>query len=184
MYVLWREKGQLYNNACCFAFHLGVSQLGCHNVPNAMEGLNSIAAGRQYQNLCLSGMQPQFCNTAAANTIYCFFFVEKLDQRPKFEVKSMHVRKKSVTSNLPDDGTGTVQVFRVKGFNLEELPEKSHGVFYSGDCYVILYTYLKNGRERHIIYFWLVRTLFKTFLNILIAEVLDCQQEWQSVLMV
>ena len=71
-----------------------------------------------------------------------------------------------------------------KGFNLEELPEKSHGVFYSGDCYVILYTYLKNGRERHIIYFWLVRTLFKTFLNILIAEVLDCQQEWQSVLMV
>ena len=96
----------------------------------------------------------------------------------------MHDRKKSVTSYLPDDGTGTVQAFRVKGFNLEELPEKSHGVFYSGDCYVILYTYLKNGRERHIIYFWLVRTLFKTFLNILIAEVLDCQQEWQSVLMV
>ncbi|XP_020630345.1 villin-1-like [Orbicella faveolata] len=80
---------------------------------------------------------------------------EKLDQRPKFEVKSMHDRRKSVTSSLPDDGTGTVQVYRVKGFKLEELPEKSHGVFYSGDCYVILYTYLKNGRERHIIYFWL-----------------------------
>jgi len=71
----------------------------------------------------------------------------------------MHDRRKSVTSSLPDDGTGTVQVYRVKGFQLEELPEKSHGVFYSGDCYVILYTYLKNGRERHIIYFWLVRTL-------------------------
>jgi len=74
----------------------------------------------------------------------------------------MHDRRKSVTSSLPDDGTGTVQVYRVKGFKLEELPEKSHGVFYSGDCYVILYTYLKNGRERHIIYFWLVSTLFKT----------------------
>lgn len=80
---------------------------------------------------------------------------EKLDQRPKFEVKSMHERRTSVTTSLPDDGTGTVQVYRVKGFNLEELPEKSHGVFYSGDCYVVLYTYLKNGRERHIIYFWL-----------------------------
>lgn len=80
----------------------------------------------------------------------------------------MHYQKKSVTSNLPDDGTGTVQVFRVKAFELEELPKKSHGVFYSGDCYVILYTYLKNGRERHIIYFWLVRTLLKltTFLSV------------------
>ena len=138
-------------------------------------------------NIRISASQACNLNFAIQQLLTLFivlFFVEKLDQRPKFEVKSMHVRKKSVTSNLPDDGTGTVQVFRVKGFNLEELPEKSHGVFYSGDCYVILYTYLKNGRERHIIYFWLVRTLFKTFLNILIAEVLDCQQEWQSVLMV
>lgn len=68
----------------------------------------------------------------------------------------MHERRASVTSSLPDDGTGMVQVYRVKGFQLEELPPKSHGVFYSGDCYVILYTYLKNSRDRHIIYFWLV----------------------------
>ncbi|XP_078344525.1 advillin-like [Oculina patagonica] len=80
---------------------------------------------------------------------------EQLDQRPKFEVKSMHERRASMTSTLPDDGTGTVQVYRVKGFELEQVPAKSQGVFYSGDCYVILYTYLKNNRERHIIYFWL-----------------------------
>lgn len=80
---------------------------------------------------------------------------EQLDQRPKFEVRSMHDRKASVTSTLPDDGTGTVQVWRIKDFELEEVPPKSHGVFYSGDCYVILYTYLKNNREKHIIYFWL-----------------------------
>ena len=71
----------------------------------------------------------------------------------------MHDRKASVTSTLPDDGTGTVQVWRIKGFELEEVPPKSHGVFYSGDCYVILYTYLKNNREKHIIYFWLVSVI-------------------------
>lgn len=64
-----------------------------------------------------------------------------------------------MTSTLPDDGTGTVQVWRIKGFELEEVPPKSHGVFYSGDCYVILYTYLKNNREKHIIYFWLVSVI-------------------------
>ena len=74
-------------------------------------------------------------------------------------MRSMHDRKASVTSTLPDDGTGTVQVWRIKGFELEEVPPKSHGVFYSGDCYVILYTYLKNNREKHIIYFWLVSVI-------------------------
>ena len=71
----------------------------------------------------------------------------------------MHERRVSVTSTLPDDGSGTVRVYRVKGFQLEEIREQSHGVFYSGDCYVIEYTYLKNNRERHIIYFWLVSNL-------------------------
>lgn len=81
---------------------------------------------------------------------------EKLDQRPKFEVKSMHDRRVSVTNNnLPDDGTGSVKVWRVKSFTLEEVAQKHHGVFYSGDSYVILYTYLKNSKEYHIIYFWL-----------------------------
>ena len=83
--------------------------------------------------------------------------VEKLDQRPKFEVKSMHDRRVSVTNNnFPDDGTGSVKVWRVKSFTLEEVAQKYHGVFYSGDSYVILYTYLKNSKEYHIIYFWLV----------------------------
>ena len=88
---------------------------------------------------------------------FFFIWLEKLDQRPKFEVKSMHDRRVSVTSALPDDGSGSVEVKRVKGFELETVPKSSHGVFYSGDSYVILYTYLKNTKEHHIIYFWLVR---------------------------
>lgn len=81
---------------------------------------------------------------------------EKLDQRPKFEVKSMHERRVSVTNNsLPDDGSGTVKVWRIEDFERRDVPEDNHGVFYSGDCYVILYTYLKNSKEYRIIYFWL-----------------------------
>ena len=81
-------------------------------------------------------------------------------------------RKTSVSSSSgnPDDGSGSKQVWRVKSFELVTVPEESHGVFYSGDCYVVLYTYLKNTKEYHIVYFWLVSQCFLFLL------------EWFSVL--
>ena len=81
-------------------------------------------------------------------------------------------RKTSVSSSSgnPDDGSGSKQVWRVKSFELVPVREESHGVFYSGDCYVVLYTYLKNTKEYHIVYFWLVSQCFLFLL------------EWFSVL--
>ena len=76
-------------------------------------------------------------------------------------------RKTSVSSSggNPDDGSGSKQVWRVKSFELVPVPEESHGVFYSGDCYVVLYTYLKNTKEYHIVYFWLVSQYFLFLLS-------------------
>ena len=37
-----------------------------------------------------------------------------------------------------------------------ELEKRYYGEFYGGDSYVIHYTYLINGKEEHIIYYWLV----------------------------
>ena len=76
----------------------------------------------------------------------------------------------SSSSGNPDDGSGSKQVWRVKSFELVPVREESHGVFYSGDCYVVLYTYLKNTKEYHIVYFWLVSQCFLFLL------------EWFSVL--
>ena len=57
---------------------------------------------------------------------------------------------------MVDDGKGTKEVYRVENFDLVSVPKEDHGKFYSGDCYVILYTYKVNNRDKHIIYFWLV----------------------------
>jgi hypothetical protein len=57
---------------------------------------------------------------------------------------------------MVDDGKGTKEVYRVENFDLVSVPKEDHGQFYSGDCYVILYTYKVNNRDKHIIYFWLV----------------------------
>ena len=59
---------------------------------------------------------------------------------------------------MVDDGQGLKQVFRVENFDLVSIPPEDFGKFYSGDCYVILYTYVVNKKEKHIIYFWLVIT--------------------------
>ena len=64
-----------------------------------------------------------------------------------------------------DDGNGKIDIWRVEDFRLVPQPKELHGTFFGGDCYVILYTYLKDRRECYIVYYWLVRIL--VFCNIL-----------------
>ena len=58
-------------------------------------------------------------------------------------------------TGMVDDGTGVKEVFRVEMFDLVSIPEEQHGIFYSGDCYVILYAYNDGRTDRYIIYYWL-----------------------------
>eukprot|EP00300_Choanocystis_sp_HF-7_P015690 c19141_g1_i1.p1 GENE.c19141_g1_i1~~c19141_g1_i1.p1 ORF type:complete len:900 (+),score=261.42 c19141_g1_i1:37-2700(+) len=53
-----------------------------------------------------------------------------------------------------DDGTGKVQIWRVEKMDKAPVPEAQYGHLYSGDSYIILYTYLHYGKEKHIIYYW------------------------------
>ena len=56
---------------------------------------------------------------------------------------------------MVDDGSGVKEVFRVEMFDLVSIAEEDHGIFYSGDCYVILYAYHDGRTDRYIIYYWL-----------------------------
>jgi len=57
-----------------------------------------------------------------------------------------------------DDGAGKVQVWAIKDYKLDPIDAAHHGEFYGGDSYVIAYTYLVNGKERGLVYFWLGNT--------------------------
>jgi Gelsolin repeat len=59
-------------------------------------------------------------------------------------------------TQLVDDGTGTQELWRVRKFGLEEVDKKFEGIFFSGDCYLLKYTYLAGSKEQHILYYWLV----------------------------
>ena len=63
----------------------------------------------------------------------------------------------------PDDGSGTLEIYRVENFELAALDPSAYGMFFGGDSYVIKYTYNVKGQDRYVIYFWQVGNLFLIF---------------------
>lgn len=74
----------------------------------------------------------------------------------RFDAQTLHDNPKvAANTGMVDDGTGVKEVFRVEMFDLIPVPEDQHGIFFSGDCYVILYAYHDGKRDLYIIYYWL-----------------------------
>ncbi|EGD82454.1 villin-1 [Salpingoeca rosetta] len=72
----------------------------------------------------------------------------------QFSAATLHSAGERQKANLPDDGKGKLEVWRIENFEMAPVPKDQHGHFYSGDSYVMLYTYLRNSKEEYIIYFW------------------------------
>ncbi|XP_065574838.1 advillin-like [Artemia franciscana] len=73
-----------------------------------------------------------------------------------FDASSLHEQPKlAAESQMVDDASGEKIIYRIEDFELAKIPDNHYGMFFSGDTYVIHYKYLINGRENHIIYFWI-----------------------------
>lgn len=66
----------------------------------------------------------------------------------------MHQKGSRESQHLVDNGSGTLQIWRIEDFELAPVDPKMYGQFFGGDSYVVFYTYLVNGKENYIIYFW------------------------------
>jgi len=49
---------------------------------------------------------------------------------------------------------GKVELWRIENFQKVAVPKEQYGQFFMGDSYILLFTYLVRGKEKHIIYFW------------------------------
>lgn len=76
----------------------------------------------------------------------------------------------SVQAQLPDDGSGSLRVWRVRhedevvrpndpGASLAELERPQQAVFFDHDCYIALYTYHAPTGDQSMLYYWMVRTV-------------------------
>ncbi|NP_001035455.1 advillin isoform X1 [Danio rerio] len=73
----------------------------------------------------------------------------------KFDASRMHMMPEvAAQERMVDDGSGEKQVWRIENLELAEVSKATHGFFYGGDCYLILYSYEVNGRKNYILYMW------------------------------
>ncbi|KAJ8288077.1 hypothetical protein COCON_G00007360 [Conger conger] len=76
--------------------------------------------------------------------------IARIQQLP-FDASKLHESQHMAAQyNMVDDGRGDTQIWRVENGDRVEVDPETHGQFYGGDCYIILYTYAKGT----IIYTW------------------------------
>uniref|UniRef100_A0A8C5EAR1 Gelsolin n=1 Tax=Gouania willdenowi TaxID=441366 RepID=A0A8C5EAR1_GOUWI len=78
-------------------------------------------------------------------------------QKVPFDAASLHESKAMAAQHgMVDDGSGEkqVRIWRIEGSDKVLVDSSTHGQFYGGDSYIILYSYQHGGRRGHIIYMW------------------------------
>ena len=73
-----------------------------------------------------------------------------------FDAATMHSHPQlAAATQMPDDGSGKKEIFRIEQFRMVPYPTSMYGVFFAGDCFVIQYTYHDQSTSYTLIYFWL-----------------------------
>lgn len=68
----------------------------------------------------------------------------------------MHLHPElAAATQMPDNGSGKKEIYRIDQFKMIPYPESMHGTFFSGDSFVIQYTYSDQQHSYTLIYFWL-----------------------------
>nr|AFQ38973.1 scinderin-like protein [Paralichthys olivaceus] len=92
--------------------------------------------------------------TTGPTKAYTIGRIAKVEQVP-FDASTLHSNKTMAAQHgMVDDGKGKVQIWRVDNGEIAPVDPSSHGHFFGGDCYLILYSYRLGGREQRIIYTW------------------------------
>ncbi|KAM5280060.1 villin-like protein [Ctenodactylus gundi] len=73
----------------------------------------------------------------------------------KLDVSKLHSQPElAARLRMVDDGSGKVEVWCIQDLGRQPVNPKDHGRLCSGNCYLVLYTYLKLGRVQYILYLW------------------------------
>uniref|UniRef100_A0A674ACB8 Gelsolin n=1 Tax=Salmo trutta TaxID=8032 RepID=A0A674ACB8_SALTR len=92
--------------------------------------------------------------TEGLGVAYVSNSIAKLEKVP-FDAATLHDSPAmSAQHGMVDGGNGEKQIWRIEGSDKVEVDPSTHGQFYGGDSYIILYNYHHGGRQGHIIYMW------------------------------
>ncbi|XP_060697451.1 gelsolin a isoform X1 [Hemiscyllium ocellatum] len=93
--------------------------------------------------------------TEGMGTCYVSGQIAKIEKVP-FDAATLHESPAMAAQHgMVDDGSGDKTIWRIEDNGKMLVDPSTHGQFYGGDCYIILYPYTSSGRQGHIIYYWL-----------------------------
>uniref|UniRef100_A0A7M4E4R1 Villin like n=1 Tax=Crocodylus porosus TaxID=8502 RepID=A0A7M4E4R1_CROPO len=131
---------------------LGFIQAKGYPATTNIEVVNDYAESAMFKQLFQKWIEKD--ETQGLGKIYTTGKIAKVDQ-VKFDVAQLHARPElAAEQRMADDASGKVEVWRIEEREMQPVDLKMYGQFYGGDCYLVLYTYLKSGRPHYIIYMW------------------------------
>ncbi|XP_075055429.1 advillin [Mixophyes fleayi] len=92
--------------------------------------------------------------SAGMGKVFHVSTVAKVSQE-KFDASLLHAKPAmAAQERMVDDGSGSVEVWRIEHLELVPVEAQWYGFFYGGDCYLVLYTYHVNKKPNYILYIW------------------------------
>nr|XP_060638624.1 villin-like protein [Anolis sagrei ordinatus] len=153
---VWRgNDSSKEEKKAAFSRAVGFIQAKGYPASTNVEVINDRAESAMFKQLFQKWTEKD--GTHGLGKAYSINKIAKVDQ-VKFDITQLHARPElAAEQRMADDASGTVQVWRIENLEMVPVSPKTYGQFYGGDCYLVLYTYMKSGRPHYIIYMWLGR---------------------------
>ncbi|KAM5157459.1 villin-1-like [Mantella aurantiaca] len=153
---VWRGKdSSVEEKKAAFSRAVGFIQAKGYPATTNVEVVNDGAESAMFKQLFQNWRD--FGETQGLGKTYNVGKIAKVDQ-VKFDINQLYARPElAAEQRMVDDASGNVQIWRVENLELKEIDPKTYGRFYGGDCYLVLYTYIKSGKPNYLLYMWLGR---------------------------
>lgn len=78
----------------------------------------------------------------------------KVAQPKEADASSLYAARKKQEEEKMATTEGKTEVWRIENMAKAALPKDQYGQFFSGDSYIVLFSYKVNSKDKYLIYFW------------------------------
>uniref|UniRef100_A0A8D0L013 Villin like n=1 Tax=Strix occidentalis caurina TaxID=311401 RepID=A0A8D0L013_STROC len=150
---VWRGKASsLEEKKAAFTRAVGFIQAKGYPSSTNIEVINDGAESAMFKQLFQRWTEKN--ETQGLGKVYTTGKIAKVEQ-VKFDTTQLHARPElAAEQRMVDDASGEIEVWRIEDLQMQPVNPKTYGQFYGGDCYLVLYTYLRSGRPHYVLYMW------------------------------
>ncbi|NXD39893.1 VILI protein, partial [Copsychus sechellarum] len=150
---VWRGKASSpEEKKAAFTRAVGFIQAKGYPSSTNVEVINDGAESAMFKQLFQRWTEKN--ETQGLGKVYTTGKIAKVEQ-VKFDTTQLHARPElAAEQRMVDDASGEIEVWRIEDLQMQPVNPKTYGQFYGGDCYLVLYTYLRSGRPHYVLYMW------------------------------